>query len=105
MISIPVFQISQPVGNFYIGVMRTDDLLSICKFDYRRMQYNSGYIDFLGIQRELNEKRIGEIKEYVGTMDACFPTSIVISVDEKCARVDETDVVGAKNLEDLRIRG
>jgi DGQHR domain-containing protein len=98
MISIPVFQISQPVGDFYIGVMRTDDLLSICKFDYRRMQYNSGYIDFLGIQRELNEKRIGEIKEYVGTMDACFPTSIVISVDEKCARVDETDVVGAKIL-------
>jgi DGQHR domain-containing protein len=98
MISIPVFQISQPVGDFYIGVMRTDHLLSICKFDYRRMQYKSGYIDFLGIQRELNEKRLREIKEYVGTIDACFPTSIVISVDEKCARVDETDVVGAKIL-------
>ena len=93
-----MFQISQPVGDYYIGVMRADHLLSVCKFDYRRMQYGSGYIDFLGIQRELNKKRIKDIKQYVGTMDACFPTSIVISIDEKCARLDETDVVGAKLL-------
>lgn len=98
MISIPVFQITQPIGDFYIGVMRADHLLSICEFDYRRMQYNSGYIDFLGIQRELNKKRIKDIKQYVGTMDACFPTSVVISIDEKCARVENTDVVGAKIL-------
>jgi DGQHR domain-containing protein len=98
MISIPVFQITQPVGDFYVGVMRADHLLSICKFDYRRMQYQSGYIDFLGIQRELNPKRIKEIEQYIGTMDACFPTSIVISIDEKCARVEETDIVGTKIL-------
>jgi len=98
VITIPVFQISQPVGDFYIGVMRADDLLSICKFDYRRMQFQSGYIDFLGIQRQLNPKRIKEIEQYVGTMDACFPTSVVISIDEKCARVEDTDVEGAKLL-------
>ena len=98
MISIPVFEISQPVGAFYMGVMRADHLLSISKFDYRRMMYESGYIDFLGIQRELNPKRIKDIKKYVGTVDACFPTSIVISIDEKCARVEDTDIVGAKIL-------
>jgi DGQHR domain-containing protein len=98
VISIPVFQITQPIGDFYIGVMRADHLLSICEFDYRRMQYNSGHIDFLGIQRELNKKRIKDIKQYVGTMDACFPTSIVISIDEKCARVEETDVSGVMIL-------
>jgi DGQHR domain-containing protein len=98
MISVPVFEISQPVGNFYIGVMRADHLLSITKFDYRRMMFNSGYIDFLGIQRELSPKRIREIKKYVGTMDATFPTSIVISIDEKCARIEDTDIVGAKIL-------
>ena len=98
MISIPVFEVSQPVGSFFIGVMRADDLFSICRFDYRRMQYTNGYVDFLGIQRELNQKRIGEIKQYVRTAEACFPTSIVISIDEKCARVDDTDIVGAKIL-------
>jgi DGQHR domain-containing protein len=98
MISLPVFEISQPVGPFYVGVIRADSLLSICKFDYRRMQFESGYVDFLGIQRELNPKRITEITKYVNTIDACFPTSIVISIDEKCARIDETEISGAKIL-------
>lgn len=98
MISIPVFEISQPVGSFYVGVIQAESLLSICKYDYRRMQFKNDYIDFLGIQRELNPKRIEEIKKYVGTIDACFPTSVVISVDEKCARLDETDIVGTKML-------
>lgn len=98
MITVPVFQVSQPVGSFFVGVMRADHLFSVCKFDYRRMQYENGYVDFLGIQRELNQKRIRDIKQYVGTVDACFPTSIVISIDEKCARIDETDVIGAKLL-------
>jgi len=46
----------------------------------------------------LNKKRIKEIRQYVGTFDACFPTSIVISIDEKCAQIDDTDIVGAKIL-------
>lgn len=98
MISVPVFQVTQPIGDFYVAVMRADHLLSICEFDYRRMQYTSGYIDFLGIQRELNKKRIKDIRQYVGTIDACFPTSVVISIDEKCARLDDTDVMGVKIL-------
>jgi DGQHR domain-containing protein len=98
LISIPVFEISQPVGSFYVGVIQASSLLSICKYDYRRMQFKNDYIDFLGIQRELNPKRIEEIKKYVGTIDACFPTSIVISVDEKCARLDDTDIIGTKIL-------
>jgi DGQHR domain-containing protein len=101
MISLPVFEITQPVGSYYVGVIRSDVLLSICKFDYRRMQYQSGYIDFLGTQRELSRKRINDIKKYVGTIDACFPTSIVISIDEKCATLEDTDIVGAKILKNL----
>jgi DGQHR domain-containing protein len=98
MITVPVFQVTQPVGDFYIGVMRADHLFSLCEFDYRRMQYKSGYVDFLGIQREIGPKRIKDIEQYVRTVDACFPTSIVISIDEKCARVEETEIVGAKLL-------
>jgi DGQHR domain-containing protein len=86
-----VFAIRQPIGIFHIGVIRADELLRICKFDYRRMHYTGGYIDFLGIQRKLDQKRIENIAKYVGTVDACFPTSIVISIDEKCAQIDETE--------------
>ena len=98
MISIPVFEIAQPVGSFYVGVIQASNLLSICKYDYRRMQFKNDYIDFLGIQRELNPKRIDQIKKYVGTIDACFPTSVVISIDEKCAQLDDTDLIGVKIL-------
>src|SRR5690349_20869500 len=90
-VTIPVFAVRQPIGSFHIGVVRADELLRICKFDYRRMHYTGGYIDFLGIQRKLDEKRIKDIAKYVGTIDACFPTSVVISIDEKCARIEETE--------------
>ena len=99
MITIPVFEVVQPIGTFFIGVFRAEDLFSICKFDYRRMQYSSGYVDFLGIQRELNGKRIKEIQKYVQSVDACFPTSIVISIDEKCVSLKQTDIVGARLLQ------
>lgn len=89
-IKIPVFSVKQSIGEFFVGVIRADALLSICKFDYRRMQYQNEYADYLGIQRKLNKKRIEQIKNYVGTIDSCFPTSIVISIDQKCAEIKET---------------
>ena len=93
-VTIPVFSVKQPIGDFFVGVIRVDDLLSICKFDYRRMQYENEYADYLGIQRKLSGKRIKEIKKYSDTVDACFPTSIVISIDEKCARIEDTERQG-----------
>src|SRR3954451_13025097 len=97
-VTIPVFSIKQSIGEFYVGVIRVDDLLRICHFDYRRMHYVGGYIDFLGIQRELKESRIRDIVKYVSTIDASFPTSIVISVDESCVTVSETEREGFKIL-------
>jgi DGQHR domain-containing protein len=91
-VKIPVFAIKQPIGDFYVGVIRADELLKVCKFDYRRMYYSGDYVDFLGIQRKLNDKRIKDLTRYVDTIDACFPTSIVISVDERCAEVQQTEL-------------
>jgi DGQHR domain-containing protein len=48
------------------------------------MTFTSGYIEFLGIQRKLDRRRVDEIARFVRTVDACFPNSIVISVDAKC---------------------
>ena len=94
-VRIPVFSVTQPIGQFYVGVIRADELLRICKFDYRRMQYNvGGYPEVLGIQRKLNEKRVDEIRRYLSTVDACFPTSVVISLDERCATIEETERQG-----------
>jgi DGQHR domain-containing protein len=97
-VTIPVFSIKQSIGEFFVGVIRADDLLSISRFDYRRMHYTGGYIDFLGIQRKLKDRRIRDIAKYVQTVDASFPTSIVISIDEKCALITETEREGFKIL-------
>jgi len=93
-VSIPVFSVQQPIGDFYIGVIRADELLRVCEYDYRRMHYTNDYADYEGIQRKLSQNRISAIRDYVGTTDACFPTSIVISIDQKCARIEETERVG-----------
>lgn len=97
-VRIPVFSIKQQIGEFFVGVIRVDDLLRVCQFDFRRMHYRGGYVDYLGIQRELNDKRVRDITKYVGTIDASFPTSIVVSIDEKCASITDKEREGFKIL-------
>lgn len=86
-ISIPVFKAEQPIGSFFVGVMPAVDLLTICEFDYRRIRENDGYKDFLGIQRQLKSDRVSAIQKYINTSDATFPTSVVVSVDDRCATI------------------
>jgi DGQHR domain-containing protein len=43
-----------------------------------------GIDSYLGIQRELDQKRVKEIRQYVTGLDATFPTSVVLSVPEDC---------------------
>jgi DGQHR domain-containing protein len=45
---------------------------------------------FVGIQRKPQPYRVAEISKFVQSIDATFPTSIVISVPEVCASYDET---------------
>lgn len=70
--------------------------MEICTFDFRQIKENNGIKEFLGIQRPLKDDRVKEIRRYIHTEDACFPTSIVISVDERC--VSFTEEGGRKKL-------
>ncbi len=73
--------VSQPIGEFYIGVIDAADLVSISFADVRRMSRDVE--DYLGIQRELKNNRVKEIKEYIDTLDATFPNSIIVAVKGK----------------------
>jgi DGQHR domain-containing protein len=88
--SFPVQKVRQPIGEFYIGVLDARRLCEITEFDVRRILRERGFETYLGIQRPLNQKRVEEIAQYVTTIDACFPTSVVLSVDGVCAAYDET---------------
>ena len=43
-----------------------------------------------GIQRDLSEKRVQEIAVYVGTVDAAFPTAVVLAVSGDNVEVEES---------------
>ena len=87
--SIPVLRVSQPIGSFFIGVIDCKRLCEITDFDVRRLIKERDFEKYLGIQRPLDKSRVKEIREYVSTSDACFPTGIILSVRPECAKYDE----------------
>lgn len=87
-LAIPVIEIKQNIGTFYAGSMDARMLHKMCKFDFRRIVERGNYNEFLGIQRKLNPKRVDEIKKYITTVDAVFPTAIVIAVDGRTVQLD-----------------
>lgn len=79
-------KITQPIGEFYCCVMKAQDLYDISFSDVRRLEKEQNENDFesyLGIQRELSPTRVKKIKEYITSVDATFPNSIIVAVDNK----------------------
>ncbi len=78
-IEIPVLEIAQPLGAFYVGVIPAKDLRRIAAADTRR-QVEREIETYSGIQRELNKTRQKEIQQYISTYDAAFPNSFIVAV-------------------------
>lgn len=81
-IECPGFAVTQPIGTFLVARMRWQDLKEIVFADIRRVISNQGSElgKYVGIQRELSPGRVKEIAEYVNTVDATFPNSIIVAV-------------------------
>jgi DGQHR domain-containing protein len=86
-ISFPVLRVTQPLGEFYVGAIEASLLYSITWVDIRRIFSERQFESYLGIQRPLNLSRVAEIQQYVTTVDATFPTAIIVAVSEQCAEV------------------
>lgn len=87
-IEIKAEMVSQPIGDFLIASIKPEDLVNISYADVRRIE-GRDFERYLGIQRPLSKKRVKEIRDYIHGVDASFPTSIILSVDSKCAEYDE----------------
>jgi DGQHR domain-containing protein len=87
-LTIAVLKVQQPIGEFFAGVLDSKRLCEITDFDVRRILREREFETYLGIQRPLNEKRVKEIQQYVQTLDACFPTAVILSVNANCAQYD-----------------
>jgi DGQHR domain-containing protein len=88
-IELPVLKIRQPIGEIYVGSISSEKLYEIAHFDVRRIDKEGGFDRYLGLQRELDKKRVKTIQQYVKGLDASFPTSVVLAVDEQCVRLTQ----------------
>lgn len=88
-IELDCLVVQQPMGDFYITSIPASELVKITDFDVRRVMMEERDVErYLGIQRPLNKRRVAEIRSYVSTLDACFPTAVIIAVEGKCAEFD-----------------
>jgi len=84
----PCIQVSQPIGTFYIGAMEFSQVTLISYSDVRRIERREVEV-FVGIERPLAKDRVKELRQFVKTVDAAFPTSIILAVDGENAEYDD----------------
>jgi len=88
-VSIPCLRLRQPIGEFFIATIDRKTLCQITYADVRRMSDDRQFEQYLGIQRPLAANRVKEISQYVNTVDACFPTAVILAIEARCVEFDE----------------
>lgn len=95
-IEVPYIEVKQPIGIFYICSIKWQELLEIAAADIRQIDEESkkdnNFDSYLGIQRKISPNRIKEISKYVRTIDATFPTSIILHIDSTIETIDEEGI-------------
>lgn len=107
VIKINCLEVKQPIGVFYVGVIKCQDLLEISRNDIERIRSQEKDGSYFGIQRGLSKTRLEEISQYVSFEDATFPSSIVLSINtlnynEEKERIDTNVLNYHNNILELR---
>lgn len=86
-ITLPYIKVKQPIGDYFISSINYKDLIKIAEADIRKIdeeaQRDDSFDSYLGIQRKVSQNRVKEISEYVRTIDATFPTSIILHIESE----------------------
>lgn len=78
---IKILKLKQAKWEIYVGKINAYALYRMSKADIMSIdEEGEGYE---GIQRELNKERVSGIKDYLESIDATFPNSIILNVDRK----------------------
>jgi len=87
----PVIPFDQPAGSFLLTAMPVPEVIRISRADPRKFD-NVSMETIGGIQREPSPKRIREIAEYANTVDAAFPTPILLALDPGSYTLDGSEI-------------
>lgn len=91
MIAFPfetsALRIDQPLGSFYVAVLPAELLLQVASSDVMTATLNpaGGGYTLTGTQRALQDKRIGQIADYIDRVDAAFPNAIILAANHNSA--------------------
>ncbi|MGO9588433.1 MAG: DGQHR domain-containing protein [Candidatus Acidiferrales bacterium] len=96
-ITFKCIEVTQPIGSFYIGAIESRDLVKIAHSDIRRIEKRE-VEEYIGIERPLSAGRVAELRQFVNTVDASFPTSVILAVKSEKAQYDSDD--GLMNIAD-----
>lgn len=90
----------QPIGDIYIATIPYKDVARMTYFDVRRVLQQERDVErYLGIQRPLDNKRVDQISTYVNLVDASFPSSVIIAIeDDYVSYDDETGMMTIRNF-------
>ncbi|MGP1283364.1 MAG: DGQHR domain-containing protein [Parasphingopyxis sp.] len=82
-IAFDCIRASQPIGDLYIASIPYDDLIKFTYFDVRRVISSERDVEkYLGIQRPINKSRLRDLEAYVNFIDATFPTSVIVAIND-----------------------
>ena len=73
-------KVTQSIGDIYVTSIDPQVLLQMSIVDRRRIENDE---EVIGIQRELKEEKVKQIKKYLSTNKATFPNSIILNTEEK----------------------
>ncbi len=100
-LTIKSIELTQPIGTLYIGAISAKELIYISYSDVRRIE-DRDVEKYIGIQRPLSPDRVNEIKQYVNSIDATFPTSIIIAISSENAEYDsDRNIMRIRKEEDV----
>lgn len=99
-ISFKCLRARQPIGDIFVATIPYKKLSSMTYFDVRRvLQQDRDVERYLGVQRPIDEKRIKLLNTYVNLVDASFPSSIIVALDEDYVTYDEaSDTMTVRNF-------
>lgn len=75
---INAIKVHQPLGDFYISKIKAGDLLNISYTEVFRYKKDGSQE---GTQRPVDEKRLKEISNFIKSEEMCFPSSILIALN------------------------
>lgn len=78
MITLKIQQLHQPIGQLYVSHINAHELYLMSESDIIKLsKQNQSYE---GIQREINPDKVKYIKDYLTSVDATMPNSIILNI-------------------------